>query len=79
MQLTETLARKKWCPFVRMEGNNRIHNEKTDGFQNSPANYHCIAGECMAWREMHYSHVKGGDAYMEKHGYCGLAGRPGQE
>lgn len=79
MQLTEEMARKKWCPFVRTTGGNRFYNEKTDGFQNTPNVYHCIASDCMAWRELHFSHVKGGDASMEQHGYCGIAGRPVQE
>ena len=76
MLTTENSAREKWCPFVRISGSNRLYNEKTDGFKNAPHPYHCIAGECMAWRELHYSHVKGGDQSLEQHGYCGLAERP---
>lgn len=76
MQLTEEMARTKWCPFARAGGNNRFYNERTDGFQNTPGAYHCIASDCMAWRELHYSHLKGDEVGLEQHGYCGLAGRP---
>lgn len=75
MLLSESDARKKWCPMVRVEGNNRIHNTLTDGFQNAERTYHCIANDCMAWREYHLSFMHGSEP-LEKHGYCGVAGRP---
>lgn len=78
MLLSQKVARTKWCPFVSLNGNNRLFNTQTDGFENSERMYHCIAGSCMAWREFHLSHVKGGigDEKADTHGYCGLAGRP---
>jgi hypothetical protein len=61
--------------MVRIDGDNRLHNTMTDGFENSDKMYHCIGSHCMAWREYHLSHMRGG-AELEHHGYCGLAGRP---
>ena len=75
MMVSESAARTKWCPMVRIDNNNRLHNTMTDGFQNSELMYHCIATDCMAWRSFHLSHLKG-TGTVEKHGYCGLAGRP---
>ncbi len=43
MLMTENVAREKWCPHVRIDNNNRLHNSLTDGFQNSEKMYHCIA------------------------------------
>ncbi|NVN88518.1 MAG: hypothetical protein HXX15_20760 [Rhodopseudomonas sp.] len=77
MLISESVARAKWCPFVRIDNSNRLNNSMTDGFENSEKMYHCIAGHCMGWREFHISHYKGGlSGEPEKHGYCGYAGRP---
>lgn len=75
MQLTEQQARQRWCPMVRVEGINRVHNTKLDGYQNADSSFRCIGNECMAWRvsEITYSH---GNGPTEHHGYCGLAGKP---
>lgn len=75
MRVTEAAARGKWCPFVRIDGGNRIYNMKSDGFDHEHLFYHCIGSECMAWRHFELSHMHGG-AEMAPHGYCGLAGRP---
>ena len=75
MLTSEKSAQTKWCPMVRIDGNNRLHNTMTDGFENSNRMYHCIAGQCMAWREYELSHMHGG-AEPERHGYCWFAGRP---
>jgi hypothetical protein len=74
--MTEKAAREKWCPHVRIDSNNRLHNSLTDGFQNSEKMYHCIAGDCMGWREFQLSHLKGSGSGVQAHGYCGYAGRP---
>lgn len=76
MLTSEKVARTRWCPFVRVDGDNRLHNTMTDGFQNSEKMYHCIAGDCMGWRQFHLSHMKGPDGDVTPHGYCGYAGRP---
>jgi hypothetical protein len=34
---------KKWCPFVRVEGHNRINNSLTDGFENTPSRIIALA------------------------------------
>jgi hypothetical protein len=76
MMVSDKLARTKWCPYVRIDSNNRLHNSLTGGFQDSDKMYHCIAGDCMGWRQFHLSHLKGGEEGVTAHGYCGYAGRP---
>lgn len=76
MSVSESVARTKWCPLVRIDNGNRLHNTMTDGFQNSEKMYHCIASDCMGWRQYHLSHSKGSGAEVKPHGYCGFAGRP---
>lgn len=75
MPITEPQAKEKWCPFVRVDGSNRIDNTMTDGFNREDHSYHCIGSDCMAWREFSLSFAHG-DVQLDKHGYCGLAGRP---
>ena len=60
---------------MRIEGNNRFNNALTDGFENTPEPYHCLAEKCMMWRENYSVHLKAhaGEA-PAAHGYCGLAG-----
>jgi len=80
MFVTEKQARERWCPLVRVEGNNRFFNTMSDGFANAPSPYHCIARECMGWRELRGTHLKSGAmAGLEGQGYCGFAGRPEME
>ncbi|MCB9993937.1 MAG: hypothetical protein H6873_09810 [Hyphomicrobiaceae bacterium] len=77
MLISETEARKKWCPHVRVEGNNRLHNTITGGVSHNDAAYLCVAGECMAWRSFHLRFSHGGDSADDpQHGYCGLSGEP---
>ncbi|QWG23926.1 hypothetical protein KMZ93_03040 [Bradyrhizobium sediminis] len=76
MSVSESVARTRWCPLVRIDNSNRLNNTMTDGFQNSEKMYHCIAGDCMGWRQYHLSHSKGSEAEVKPHGYCGFAGRP---
>jgi hypothetical protein len=76
MLISENAARKKWCPFVRVENSNRYFNNNSGGFQNSNQLYHCIGSDCMGWREFHLAHMKGADnTPYEKHGYCGYGER----
>jgi hypothetical protein len=79
MFINEKSAREKWCPYVRIDNNNRLHNSLTGGFQNSDRMYHCIAADCMGWRQLLLSHMKGGEDSVTSHGYCGYAGRPERE
>nr|WP_041757889.1 hypothetical protein [Bradyrhizobium sp. ORS 278] len=76
MFVTEQAAREKWCPYVRIDNNNRLFNSVTGGFQGSDRQYHCIGNDCMGWRQLHLSHLKGSDDGVTAHGYCGYAGRP---
>lgn len=78
MLISESVAKTKWCPMVRIDNSNRLHNTITDGFQNSEKMYHCLAADCMGWRSFQLSHLKGSGT-VEKHGYCGFAGRPEME
>jgi hypothetical protein len=75
MLMNESVARTKWCPHVRIDNNNRLHNTLTGGFANSEKMYHCIGSDCMSWRQFHLSHLKGSDENLQSHGYCGLAGK----
>ena len=75
MLISDKVARTKWCPFVRIDNNNRKHNTMTDVFANSEKMYHCIAVDCLGWRQFHLSHMKGGNEGVEAHGYCGYAGK----
>lgn len=75
MLLNEAEARTKWCPHVRVEGNNRLHNAVTGGFSNEDTAFRCVAHDCMAWREHHLKFTHG-DADAVIHGYCGLSGKP---
>lgn len=77
MKVTSEDARKRWCPFVRIDGSNRINNMITDGFVDSGKLYHCLGDACMAWREFHYeSELPDGASALPRKGYCGLAGEP---
>jgi hypothetical protein len=75
MLISDKVARTKWCPFVRIDNNNRLHNSLTDGFENSEKMYHCIGNDCMGWRQFHLSHYKGSEENVQGHGYCGFAGK----
>jgi hypothetical protein len=71
MLTTEEEAGTKWCPFVRVEGENRAYD--TEGMLSSGRSFHCIGSYCMAWRTLHVGQGKPGP---RDQGYCGLAGRP---
>lgn len=77
MPTTEVESHKKWCPFVRVDGNNRLNNQLTDGFESTPEPYHCIGSKCMMWRDIHNRNMKAGYAAgHQAHGYCALGGQP---
>ena len=75
MLISDIVARTKWCPFVRIDNNNRLHNSLTDGFENSEKMYHCIGNDCMGWRQFHLTHYKGSEEELQGHGFCGYAGK----
>ncbi len=75
MLISDKVARTKWCPLVRIDNNNRLHNSLTDGFENSERMYHCIGNDCMGWRQFHLTHYKGSEENLQGHGYCGFAGK----
>ncbi|WP_249779817.1 hypothetical protein [Bradyrhizobium sediminis] len=62
MSVSESVARTRWRPLVHIDNGNRLNNTMTDGFQNLEKMYHCIAGDCMSWRQYHLSHSKGSEA-----------------
>ena len=61
--------------------------EKKSGEKTCPltmsgeGSFGCVGAQCMAWRFAR-THIKGPDGEMEPsddtHGYCGLAGVPGE-
>jgi len=74
MLLTESEARKRWCPFA---GTTSIPlGANTGKIYDTRGESHgftfCIASACMAWRETRA--VSGVDE--ERCGYCGAAGKP---
>lgn len=75
MQRSESDAREQWCPFARVNGSNRLANAQTGGSETIPEAFRCIASQCMAWREVQTSHLKGqAGKSAQGHGYCGLGG-----
>ncbi len=73
--ITETEARKKWCPLVRVgneAGCNRSHND-------FGATAHCIGSACMAWREGIWDHQRNlkPEDRTPGVGYCGAFGAVG--
>ncbi len=70
-------ARHKWCPYVRIDGNNRFNSSMNEGYQRNHGPYHCLGEECMMWRRVHLHMMKGhAQSSATSHGYCGLAGKP---
>ena len=72
MLLSDIEAQSKWCPFVRVNGSNRLAGP--DAFPSTDKDYHCIGTSCMAWRSPK-SVEKHGNEEPGRHGYCGVAGR----
>jgi hypothetical protein len=56
MLISDKIARTKCVPQC---AHRQQQPALTDGFQNSEKLYHCIAGDCMGWRQFHLSFQKG--------------------
>ena len=55
MLMSEQVARTRWCPMVRVDGDNRAFNTLSDGFEEY---LQAACGSlCMSWREFHLSHI----------------------
>ncbi len=75
MLTSEGDALGKWCPFARVDGNNRLNKAPADGPETIPEPFRCIGAKCMAWREIQTSHLKGAAGKLAQgNGYCGLSG-----
>ena len=84
--MTEELARTKWCPMVRFEGDSGgTFNRGVNAPMNNPEISNtcipcCITSECMMWRDDTTntgSSIKepNGTLTTIRTGYCGLAGK----
>ena len=82
--MTEDEAKTKWCPYARLvsgggAGFNRAAPPDIDAAPMISVAVCCIASECMAWR---WEPSDGDMARQynnpnaDRHGFCGLAGRP---
>jgi len=87
--MTESEARKKWCPFARVTDENAVFPPANrmvmsgGRMADMGPEICCIASDCMAWRETSNRsqeqaekeclHNFSGEA---NDGYCGLAGKP---
>ena len=81
--MTESEARKKWCPFVRVsfltpDGIETCHTNEKFCTSRQEAGNHCIASDCMAWRWHSYKHNPPlvSDPTEPTDGYCGLGAKP---
>lgn len=84
--LTEVEARTKWCPFVTVStGRSYPANRMNDADGPVPAGAHCLASDCMAWRDAgeeprqkenaDYEYRKTGRRLdVERIGFCGRVG-----
>lgn len=81
--MTETEAKERWCPMVRMEDRgadskvavNRPSGDVWTGLAHGSTSangddHFCIGSACMMWRTIPSTGQIPGD------GYCGLAGKP---
>ncbi len=80
--MTESGAKKKWCPFVRIfnyqiNGNNAFGNNMGESVNKKDGDIrvHCLASDCMAWRE-DLTREEAQSGYVAANGHCGLAGKP---
>lgn len=73
--ITETEAKTKWCPLVRVGNSAGCNRSSMDFGQVS----HCIGSRCMAWREGVWDHQRnlGPEDRTPGVGFCGAFGRPG--
>jgi len=69
--MTESEARKKWCPFAVPFGTEGGTRAK-DGSFTEPTR--CLASECMAWRWG----IEGYEGECVGAGFCGMASAPRQ-
>ncbi len=79
--MTEDEAKEKWCPMVRTADSGEPGALAVNRDAAVPANYNCIASDCMMWAwSGEVIQGKGRDGilndyikYSDNYGYCGLA------
>lgn len=87
---TPEQAKDLWCPMARIareeyraDGTPEsvvVSGCNTDalGGNRIPASCRCVADQCAMWRWATKPHAQDGidRSHMQRHGYCGIAGRP---
>lgn len=68
---SEDEARKRWCPFARIEAATSAINRLDVGEVRWPIGCRCIASACMAWRWWNDPAPP-----KAREGFCGLARQP---
>jgi len=77
--MTESEAKKKWCPFTRVLNTLSIGGHSDTSFNRRqddwmPLGACCIGSGCMAWRHSNQQSYDGGLTYKPdpESGYCAL-------
>ena len=83
--MTETEAKTKWCPMVRIAVGDGDYATANRGWVANPEGLidtemgRCIGSACMMWRWIedggaNLEQYRNGEPYQQR-GYCGLAGK----
>jgi len=74
--MTEDEAKKKWCPELAKRNAAELVAAIIEKSFYEPQPDNCIGSQCMMWRYINPSYVKGTEEDKKLSGYCGLGGKP---